>query len=269
MRPGEQFELDSLEYLKQNFEKEGIIFVHHNTADSTGSDIEVIINGNSEFFIEAKDTAAQSGQFVLLHDDANKTFIFSSRNKSLQNKMTEQMIAYMNEDYDRFSSAGTAGEKLCIDSQIFTQWIIRHYRSKNVKYVISKRNHMLICPIEKFGDYFEVSAKYRIKNSGSSEPAEKYVDAIISTLKDQFNVTKVYKQTINGKKKLFAYAPTNLAKSRFKSGNYTYYLAPQTDPGHFEVKKLSNTRNKTVVFSIKVKQEQQLSDLEAFLKELP
>ena len=268
MKPGEQFELDSLEFLRKNFGKEGIVFVHHETADSTGSDIEVIIDGHSEFFIEAKDTAAQSGQFVLLPDDSSRTFIFSPRNKSLPNEMTNLMIAYMNEDYDRFNAAGTAGEILNIDPEIFIQWIIGHYREKKVKYVISKRNHMLICPIDKFSDYFEVSAKFRIKKSGSTEPSGKYVDNVITALKDQFNITDVYKQTVNGKKKLFANAPTNLSKVRFELGNYTYYLSPQADKGLFEVKQLSNTRNKNVIFSINVKQEQQPSDLEIFKSEL-
>lgn len=268
MRPGEQFELDSLEYLKNNYGKNGIEFIHHNTADSTGSDIEVIINGRSEFYIEAKDTAAQSGQFVLLPDDASRSFIFSPRNKSLPNKMTELMISYMNEDYDRFNAAGTAGEALEIDSDIFTQWIIEHYREKKVKYVISKKDRMIICPIERFGDYFEVSANFRIKKSGSSEPSGKYVDAVIEALKNKFNITDVYKQTVNGKKKLFANAPVNLSKVKFELGKYTYYLSPQATAGHFEVKQLSNTRNKNVIFTINVKKEQVASDLEQFVSEL-
>lgn len=268
MRPGEQFELESLEYLRKKYGKTGIEFIHHDTADSTGSDIEVIINGRSEFFIEAKDTAAQSGQFVLLPDDSSRRFVFSPRNKSLPNEMTDLMISYMNEDYDRFNAAGTAGEALNIDPDVFTQWIIGHYREKKVKYVISKRNRMLICPIDKFGEYFEVSANFRIKKSGSSEPSGKYVDAVISELNNVFNITDVYKQTVNGKKKLFANAPASLSKVRFELGNYTYYLSPQENAGNFEVKQLSNTRNKNVIFTINVKQEQVASDLKEFEDEL-
>lgn len=268
MKPGEQFELEMLDYLKKNYRRDGIEFIHHDTADSTQSDIEVIINGCSEFYIEAKDTEAQSGQFVLLPDDASRRFIFSPRNKSLPNEMTELMISYMNKDYNRFNAASTAGEPLNIEPDIFTQWIIGHYREKRVKYVISKRNKILICPIEKFGEYFEVSANFRIKKSGSTEPSGKYVDAVILALKNQFNITNVYKETINGKKKLFANAPANLSKVRFDLGNYTYYLSPQADAGHFEVKQLSNTRNKNVIFSINVKKEQVASDLEQFKSEL-
>ncbi len=268
MKPGEQFELESLAYLEANYGKSGISFIHHDTADSTGSDIEVIKDNKSVFFIEAKDTAAQSGQFVLLPNDATRSFIFSPRNKSVPNEMTNIMIEYMNADYDRFNAAGTAGESLDINSSVFTSWIIGHYKEKNVKYVISKGRNMIICPIDKFGDYFEVSANFRIKKSGSTEPSGKYVNAVIEALKQSFNITDVYKQTVNGKKKLFANAPANLSKVRFELGDYTYYLSPQETPGNFEVKQLSNTRNKNVIFTINVRQEQVASDLAQFEAEL-
>lgn len=268
MKPGEQFELESLAYLRKNYGKTGIIFKHHDTSDSTGSDIEVIINGKSEFFIEAKDTTAQSGQFVLLPDDSTRSFIFSPRNKSLANEMTDLIISYMNEDYDRFNTAGTAGETLNINPDVFTQWIIGHYKEKKVKYVISKRKQIVICPIEKFGDYFEVSANFRIKKSGSKEPSGKYVDDVIEALKENFQITDVYKQTVNGKNKLFANAPAGLSKVRFELGDYTFYLSPQVEAGHFEIKQLSNTRNKNVIFTINVKQEQVPSDLMQFESEL-
>lgn len=268
MRPGEQFELVSLEYLRKNYGKDGIEFIHHNTADSTGSDIEVIINGRSEFYIEVKDTAAQSGQFVLLPDDTSRRFIFSPRNKSLPNEMTELIIAYMNEDYDRFNAAGTAGEALNIDSDIFTQWIIGYYKEKKVKYVISKKNRIIICPIERFGEYFNVSASFRIKKSGSTEPSIKYISDVIAILQKQFGITDIYRQTVNGKRKLFANTSASLSKVRFELGNYTYYLSPNTDMGRFEVRQLSNTHNKNVIFSINVKREQLASDLEQFKMEL-
>lgn len=163
MKPGEKFELESFEYLKDNYSNNNIKFIHHNTTDSTKSDIEVFINGKSKFFIEAKDMAAQSGQFVLLSNDDEKLFTFSPRNKSVPNEMTNIIIEYMNKNYDRFNNAGTSGEKIDIDASIFVKWIIEHYKEKKVKYFISKKNNIIILPIDKFGDYFEVSANFRIK----------------------------------------------------------------------------------------------------------
>ena len=127
---------------------------------------------------------------------------------------------------------------------------------------------MIICPIDKFGEYFNVSANFRIKKSGSSEPSDKYIDDIITTLKKNFNITNVYRKTVNKKKKLFVNAPSHLSKVRFELGNYTYYLSPQETENIFEVKQLSNTKNKNVIFTINVKQEQVPSDLAQFLEDL-
>lgn len=268
MIPGVNFELESLDYLINNYGNNEIKFIHHNTADSTGSDIEVIKNGNSIFFIEVKDTSAQSGQFVLLPNDVTRSFEFSPRNRSVPNEMTRIMIEYMNADYERFNDADTAGEELYIDPNIFTKWIIGHYKSKNVKYVISKRINMVICPIDKFGEYFSVSAKFRIKKSGSSEPSSKYVYSVIATLQNDYGLTDVYQYAVNKKKKLFVNAPIHLSKVRFELGNYTYYLSPQEKSNYFEVRQLSNTRNKNVIFSINVIKEQEPKDLIQFEAEL-
>lgn len=264
MKPGEQFELEALTYLKNNYSLNGIVYDHTDTADSTRSDIEVIKNGQSAFFIEAKDTAAQSGQFVLLPDTENRRFVFSPRNKSVPNEMTDIIINYMNSEFDRFNSAGTAGEALGIDSNVFTKWIIEHYREKNVKFVISKKANMIICPIEKFGDYFEVSANFRIKKSGSSEPSVGNVAPVKSELLRLYNIS----DTQQVGKKLFVRTSPSLSKARFDFGNYTYFLSPQEETGFFEVRQLSNTRNKNVIFTINVKQEQVQSDLTSFLRAL-
>ena len=105
MRRGESFELESLNYLKEYYSyNDSIQYVHHKTTDSTHSDIEVLINGESKFFIEAKDTNAQSGQFVLIPNDESQTFLFSPRNKSNPNSITDIIITHMNEgEYDNTS----------------------------------------------------------------------------------------------------------------------------------------------------------------------
>ena len=124
MKPGEEFELECLEYLEKKYKSINVKFKHHNTADSTQSDIEVIIDKETVFFIEAKNAEAQSGQFVLFADDKNKKFIFSKKNKSENNLMTDIIIDYMNKNFSRYSNAGTAGEKIEIDQDVFSKWII-------------------------------------------------------------------------------------------------------------------------------------------------
>lgn len=266
MKPGEEFEIESVEYLRENYSFPGVVFDHQDTTDSTRSDIEVIKNGKSAFFIEAKDTAAQSGQFVLLSDDANRRFVFSPRNKSAQNDMTKIMIEYMNADYGRFNAGGTAGVDLGIQPSVFTKWIVGHYQDKNVKFVISKKdNQMIICPIEKFGDYFEVSAMFRIKKSGSSTPPAKSISALKNKLRTDFGISEIFKDG----KKLYVKASPDLSMVQFELENFTYCLSSKNAPPDLlEIRKLSNTRNKNVIFTIHVKKGQDQADLDAFVRTL-
>lgn len=256
MRPGEAFEIECFEYL---IEKYGDRFYREGGMDSTKSDIAVIKNNRTAFFIEAKDTAAQSGQFVLLPDEDAETFIFSPRNKSEPNEMTDIIIDYMNRDFDRFNSAGTAGESLDIDSDVFSDWIIQHYIDKDVKYVISYGNGYVILPIEKFDEYFDISAKYRIKKSGSGEPAKRDIPTVISTIFNTYPSAKFYEQG----KKLFVDIPNRVSIQKFVLGNYTYYLSEQSSNA-YEVRRLSNTYNMNVIFSIRLRRSQDIADLREF-----
>lgn len=260
MRPGEAFEIECYEYLT---EKYGNRFCHEGGMDSTKSDIAVIKNNCVAFFIEAKDTAAQSGQFVLLPDEDTETFVFSPKNKSEQNEMTDIIIDYMNQDFDRFNSAGTAGESLDIDTDVFSEWIIHHYIDKGVKYVISYRHGYVILPIEKFNKYFNISAKYRIKKSGSGEPANRDIPEVRRIISSVYPSAELYKQG----KKLFANIPNRIFTQRFVLGKYTYYLSKQ-EPNVYEVRRLSNTYNMNVIFAIQLKRSQDEADLIRFESEL-
>ena len=177
MRPGEQFELRCYEHLKTLYKDRKTVFWHEGGMDSTKSDIAAVKNGKIDFYIEAKDASAQSGQFVLLPDEEKKVFVFSPRNHSEPNEMTDIIIHYMNQDFQRFNHAGTAGESLNIDTGVFADWIVEHYKDKNVKYVISCGKDFVIFPIRKFREYFKITANYRIKKSGSGRPAGKDIPA--------------------------------------------------------------------------------------------
>lgn len=263
MRPGEEFENRCYEYLKSQYETDAVSFQHEGGMDSTKSDIAVIKNGRLSFYIEAKDTAAQSGQFVLLPDEKSKTFVFSPRNRSKINETTQIMIDYMNKDFDRFNNAGTAGKALLIDAAVFSKWIIGHYVQRGVKYVISYKNGFVIIPISKFEEYFDISATYRIKKSGSGEPAKRDMPAVKSQVQE-FCKDAVF--SINGKK-LIVNTNADISRKMFVMGAYTYYFS---DKGNnvYEIRRLSNTYNMNVIFSIKLKKTQVPEDLQAFLTEL-
>jgi len=264
MRPGEEFEIKCYEYLKNLYDNVGKSTFHREGGmDSTKSDIAVIKNGQINFYIEAKDSNAQSGQFVLLADEESETFVFSPRNHSEPNEMTEIIIEYMNSDFVRFNNAGTAGEALNIDSSVFSKWIIKHYIEKNVKYVISYKDHYVILPIHKFDKYFDIFAKYRIKKSGSGEPSKKDIPDVKQPIEAFY---KTVSFTTQGKK-LFASLNEPISQDRFILGKYTYYFSEQS-AGIYEIRRLSNTYNMNVIFSIQLKKSQDPLDLAEFEEDL-
>ncbi len=260
MKPGEQFESEALKYLKNTYSNNCIDYKLRNTADSTMSDIEVYLNGSLSFFIEVKDSSAQSGQFVLLADEEKKKFVFSPRNKSTANEITELMVAYMNNDFDRFYSAGTSGASLDIDNTIFSSWIKNYYKAKKVSFVISRLNKsFVILPLEKIDEYFDISAKYRIKKSGSSSPSQKYIQDIKKAFRKLYPSIQYKCEN----KKLYASIAEKLTVEKLFLDKY-YYLLAKKDDGSYEIRQLSNTNNMNVIFSLKIKKEQAIEDLLLF-----
>lgn len=263
MYPGEEFEIRCYEYLKRMYSTQNVDFKREGGMDSTISDIAVIKDGRTAYYIEAKDSKAQSGQFVLIPNSEKEKFVFSTKNKSEENEMTDIIIDYMNNDFSRFNTAGTSGEKIDIDSSIFSDWIIRHYKEKGVKYIISKKKEFVICPIDRFSAYFDIIAKFRIKKSGSTSPSPKDYQMIKDAIMPYYSDASF----ITNDGKFFATIEKSITKDHFVLGKYTYLLAKR-NPDFYEIRRLSNTYNMNVIFSICIKSEQEPNDLLKFTSDL-
>lgn len=263
MQPGEVFEKECYSYLEKEYTTEYVHFVRKGGMDSTKSDIAVFKSEKIDFYIEAKDSSAQSGQFVLLPNVDTETFEFSPRNRSKPNVMTDIIIAYMNSDFHRFNHAGTAGQFLDLETDVFSNWIIRHYQEKNVKYVISRGVDFVVFPIRKYHEYFNITATFRIKKSGSSSPAQKDIANIKQSIIDCYPSASFTQR----QKKLYVTIAEQLTTNKFVLGKYTYYLSGQ---GHkeYEVRKLSNTNNMNVIFSVNLIKGQDPNDLREFKEDL-
>lgn len=146
---------------------------------------------------------------------------------------------------------------------VFADWIIEHYKDKNVKYVISCDRDYVIFPIRKFKQYFNIIANYRIKKSGSGEPAKKDIPAVKQMIKAYYDTARFSQE----EKKLFVDISERINKDRFILGDYTYYLSEQNS-GDYEVRRLSNTYNMNVIFSIELIKTQDENDLEEFESDL-
>ena len=261
MKSWEALEIKCYEYLVKTYEKGNLKFCHQGGVDSTRSDIAVLKEGKTDFFIEVKSPVAQAGQFVVIPHDNTERFIFSSKNHSNPNEWTDKMIKHMNRSFQKFKNEGTAGVALDMNPSVFSQWIVNYYEEQNIKYIMTLegKNNYIIFPTRKLANYFDISAKYRVKKSGSRQPAKKDTERIKQEIKNLYS-SVIFINEDNG---LFVKSINPIKNPTFSLDKYTYYLSPQSECV-YEVRRLSNTHNSNVIFSIRLKKEQDPCDLLEF-----
>ncbi|MBR4026773.1 MAG: hypothetical protein IKJ01_04355 [Lachnospiraceae bacterium] len=256
----EDFELDCTEYLNKQFGAYAQ-FIHQGGPDSTKPDIFVHTSTGNRFYIEAKHTPAQCGQFVLLPNIESGKFEYSTKNDTHLNSYAKMIMEYMNCEFDAFRECGTAGKEIEIQNgqEIFSNWIIEMYKQKGVVFFIT--NDYVILPIHKFADYFEVTAKYRIKRSGSDAVGKTRSLEILEYIKSNSYLIDAYQ--IEGKK-LFVESNQNLHNLRFvyRMNEYMFSLRDNK----YEVRKLSNTYHANVIFSIKAQGKKEGISDSAFIE---
>lgn len=196
MKKWEKFEEECVDFLKKEFGNHAT-FDRQGGSDPTIPDIKVTLkNSGKVFYIEVKQAPARCGQFVVLPGDDNKTFVFSDENKSENNNDVHQIIEHMQKEFDKFSKVATDGgdEKIEFEGaeQVFINWIINYYKTKEVKFFIT--NGYALIPIDQFGNYFKVTATYRKKKSGSGEPAKKNFEALKIHVEREYSVSEMTRQ---------------------------------------------------------------------------
>lgn len=250
------FEEECTAYLN---EKYGIKFEQQGESDSTVSDI--LYRGERKaFYIEAKMHSAQCGQFVLLPDLKNGVFRYSPKNKTNENEYTRMIVDFMDSNFYEFCDSGTAGLDINMPKSVFYNWIINYYKEKGAEFFITKdRGEFLIFPIDQFPKYFNVTAKYREKKSGSS------------SLNNSNRLDFECAMGIAGID--FSFSGLDIISDRYLDGTkvsgdkYDYLI--RENGSNYKVRKLSNTRNANVIFSIELMNydvEQQKRDLIKFEK---
>ena len=223
-------------------------FQHMGEEDSTVPDILVKTNTGKTFYIEAKKCPAQCGQFVLLPDDKTRTFIYSDKNDTPINEFAKTIMRFMNRYYNDFKNAGTAGKTIVFDNmeEVFTNWIINTYGNKGVE-LFGTNDHVMF-PLNDFHKYFNVTGTYRIKRSGSSKVGNSNMKGVIDYIQSNFGLN-TYRKTDGGS--LFYVTNKNMHNRRFDVGAYEYMFSYRDN--EFEIRKLSNTYNANVIFSITLK----------------
>lgn len=253
----QDFELECTKYLNERFGAYAS-FEHQGGSDSTVADIKVKTKSGRVFYIDSKHCPAQCGQFVLLPNISSGEFEYSPLNVNRINEYAIKIMDFMNDDFDEFREAGTAGKDINMKNgpEIFAAWIVQTYKEKGARFFIT--NDFKIVEIDDFAQHFCVSAKYRIKRSGSSGVGKSRLTEISNYLKNNFNTISTIKSE---GEKLFLTATSNLHNTRFVYGEYEYMISARDS--EYEVRKLSNTYNANVIFSITNKNDEAgLSDSE-------
>ena len=107
-------------------------FTHKGGADSAVPDILVETRQGFLLLYRGETFPAQCGQFVLLPDIMTQTFQYSKQNTDSINSSAQMIIEYMNQKFDDYRNAGTAGKEIVMPGgqEIFAAWIVEHYRKK-------------------------------------------------------------------------------------------------------------------------------------------
>lgn len=245
MSTWEKFEINATKHLNEIYGHLAT-FEHEGGADSTTPDILVKTLTNKSFYIEAKLSNAQCGQFVLQPNLHTSTFVYTAKNR--KNKYADKIIEFMNSDFEAFKEAGTAGKSIEMDSSVFVDWIKVTYSEKGVRWFISG-NYVLI-PISKFEEYFDVKATYRVKRSGSSDVGISKMKNVISEIQS-LNLAKHIIDYIYEGSKLIVKATKDIDKKKFIYEGNEYIFSKRGSK--YEVRKLSNTFNANVIFSVSLK----------------
>lgn len=249
-------------YLVSEYSSERVAFDIRGGSVSNESDIAVNIDGHPSFYIEAKMPGSQCGQFVLFPDEDSRRFIYSLRNRSPRTASADAIIREMERGFDRYKTP--SAKELGLDKELYVNWIVEYYASKGVRYFMTQGDGFVIFPIEKFGKYFDVSAVYRVKKSGSANPVQRDVLQIKRLLENEelrygnlrFDGRKLYVD-ICGCGETF----------RIDGGGVDFFFRKDRDCSYV-ITKLSNTNNANVIFSISLKRGVDVDDIRAFEKEL-
>lgn len=245
MKQWQIFEQDCLNYLINNNKDSSKQYTSKGSSDSTISDIQVLENGQPSYYIEAKMSKSQCGQFVLLKDNNNQ-FYFSEKNKLSLNNYSKEIINGINTN--KLNEIDKKNIPLNLSQELIVSYIMEHYKEKEVQYLISKdKEHYHIIPLTKTDllKAFEFSGTLRMKKSGSRSLTKSFELKMIEQLADAFiGYEQVDNKTL--------YALNKEGDFIINIDGYDLYFKQQKNK-KYVVRILSNTNNYCVIFSLNLK----------------
>lgn len=283
-----KLEKDCYRYINHEYSK-FVKVTAYGELDSTKPDIHIIKKDGDDFFVEVKSPKAQCCQFVLFANNETKKFDLSTQNKGPDSSYKDKIISYMNNNFEEYKQVDTKdidtkSITVPIEKSVLYGWVNDFHISKKVKYFLTKKQKSkdyIIFPIDKFSNYFEISAVYRKKGSGSNEACQSNYLELLNGLKKLHIKGDLDFQFINNKLKCFFHSQDDsLCNTVIKCEKYNYTLINNEHSGKalkltsypfiYEVRKLSTTCNPTFICEIKLKQriKQDESDKNNFENEI-
>jgi hypothetical protein len=240
---------------------------------SNANESDIIVTnqygGNTLFKIEAKMTPAQAGQITVVD---NGSFSLSEQSTNPDNIYTNQIIDYLNENYQDLSPAGRTGKALNIPENILINWVKEHYHSKGNSWILSiEKNSILskasltLVPINKLEQYFTVNTVFRIKQSGSSNISRSRREEAIQAIKEAYPSVNVNSDIVFDSKKMYLTAYIGSGKQRLSNG---YFIGAIKDNRYVITRRnMTENPNPNIMFEIRLKQQCfQENEFKNFLK---
>lgn len=242
----------------------GCTFEVNGGTDSTAPDIIVKKAGKQVCSIEVKEPTAQCGQFVAFADTEAKKFTYSEQNHPQKpSKQSLAILEAMAVDFDKHKTP--SAKELGLNKQLYYDRIIDYYENyKQSKFFMTREavesGEFIIFPTSHFKDYFDVSACYRKKKSGSHNLNKRELAALPSLLTK--NIVNGYSVQHDGKY-------TNVlidgnCPTCFILGDEDRIQFRKINGSLYRMTGLGKTNNPNVIFSICLKAKQKADDLSAF-----
>jgi len=245
----EVFQNEATEFLSNYF---NIHCAMEGGFDATTSEITVRDADQVLTTIEAKFCPAQAGQIILLND--GKKFTFSEKSKNSSNSYTQEIIQYLNENYQSFHGTNSATIPITtVSFKTLFNWVKTVYKEKNVEWIIASNefcnltdDDTLFVPLNEMENYFDISIVFRRKKTGNDHiPGKDLFD--FQEEMDLVNPNYQIKRTNN------RYLLTlNTKVTNFNIG--TKYLLSMTNQDcQYYIKKKDMNTNPNLVFQINLK----------------
>ena len=249
-----QFEKNAAEFLNDIKKKNNIEIDPKGGADSKSIDIGIKKNGSLILIVEVKMPTSQIGQFVINNDESNNKFILSKRLNKDNIPRTSKILEFINQNYSKYKETVRSGKEVNCDQEIKNNSVSEYLNLKKINYIIScdKNYNFKIVNKSNFFNFFEVDkCVIRNKASGSQHIGSNVFKEVKEYLKENYEC-----QIIQKKPKteiIFKNEYSDIEKKKenryFYVNNKKYYFAKDEDL--YFIKKISNTANPTVIFTLK------------------